>query len=75
MNSVDILIHLHPDLSDEQRSKVEDAVGESNGVMHVKFNDKLPHELSVSYNPDAISVEALRRKIRDWDKDATLIGL
>ena len=75
MNVVDIMIHLHPELSDEQRSHIEDTVSANNGVMHVKFNEKLPHELNVSYDPDAISVGTLRKQVRDWDKDARLIGL
>lgn len=75
MKIVDILFHVHPDLSDEQRSHIEDTVAEYNGVMHAQFNKQLPHELNVSYDPDAVKSEALLKLIRDWDKDARMVGL
>lgn len=75
MNIVDILFHVHPDLSGEQRTRIEETVSENNGVMSVHFNEKIIHELSVSYDPDAIKSETILEQIREWDKDAMMVGL
>ena len=75
MNIVDILFHIHPDLSEEQRSNIEDSISAQNGVMHVNFNDKVSHELSVSYDPDAITADSILAELREWDTNATMVGL
>lgn len=75
MNIVDILFHVHPDLSEEQRTSIEESVSENNGVMSVHFSDKHIHELTVSYDPDALKAEKLLEQIREWDKDAVMAGL
>lgn len=75
MHTVDILLYIHPDISDEQRISFEESLSECNGVMHVRFKPKLGHEINITYDPDAISADAMRRKIRDWDKDAKVVGL
>lgn len=75
MNIIDILYHVHPDLSEEQRTSIEEAVSEINGVMSVHFNNKNIHELSVAYDPDAIGADRILRQIREFDKAATMVGL
>ena len=75
MNIVDTLFYVHPDLSEDQCASLEDTLSSSNGVMHVHFDKKVKHEVNVSYNPDAITADALRKQIRDWDKDVKIIGL
>ena len=75
MKIVDILFHIHPDLSIDERMQIEDAVGSTNGVMSVHFSEKHPHELSVSYDPDAIKSEAILEQIREWDENAVMAGL
>lgn len=75
MNIVDILFHVHPDLSDDVRTGIEESLSANNGVMTVHFNDKIVHELSVSYDPDAIKSATILAQIREWDKDAMMVGL
>lgn len=75
MNIVDILFHVHPDLSEEQRTSIEEAVSANNGVMSVHFSEKHIHELTVAYDPDAIKSETILEQFREWDKDAMMAGL
>jgi len=75
MNIVDVLFHVHPDLSVEQRTRIEETISANNGVMHVNFNDRFSHELNVSYDPDAIKAEVILEQIREWDKDVKMVGL
>lgn len=75
MNIADVMIHVHPDLSAEQRSKIEEYVSSDNGVMSVHFNAEHVHELTVTYDPDAIKSAAILKQIREWDKDAVMVGL
>ena len=75
MKIVDILFHIHPDLPEDHRISLEETVSASNGVMHVNFNGKLIHELSVSYDPDAISADTILEQIREFDENAVMVGL
>lgn len=75
MNIVDVLFHVHPELSEEQRINIEETLSSDNGVMHVQFDTQVGHELNVSYDPDAIRVETLLEQIRDWDDDVKMIRL
>ena len=75
MKIVDILFHIHPDLSVDQRMQIEDAVSTTNGVMTVHFSEQHPHELTVSYDPDAIKSEDILEQIREWDENAVMAGL
>ena len=75
MNIVDVLFHVHPDLSEDERMQIEETISADNGVMTVNFNSYNSHELTVSYDPDAIKAEAILEQIREWDKNATMAGL
>lgn len=75
MNIADILFHVHPDLSEEQRTRIEETVSANNGVMSVHFSEKTIHELTVSYDPDAIKSDTILEQIREWDKDTMMAGL
>ncbi|GMR16333.1 MAG: hypothetical protein BMS9Abin31_0662 [Gammaproteobacteria bacterium] len=75
MNITDIMIHVHPELSAEQRTKVEDEVSKQDGVISVHFSPKLQHELTVAYNPESLTSEAILSIIRQWDQDAVMVGL
>ena len=56
-------------------ARSEEAMSSNNGVMHAQFNERLSHELNVSYDPDAISADEMRHQLRDWDKDVKIINL
>jgi len=75
MNITDILIHIHPDLSAEQRTQVEDFVSNQDAVVSVHFSPEHQHEMTVAYNPESISSETILGLVRQWDKDAMMAGL
>ena len=75
MDIADILIHVHPTLSAEQRAKIEEALSGSKGVVSAHFSPAHPHELTVAYDPDASHAAQLLQVVREWDKAATMVGL
>lgn len=75
MDITDILIHVHPTLSAEQREKVEEALSGSKGVVSAHFSPGHPHTLSVAYDPATAQAGQLLQIVREWDRAATLVGL
>lgn len=76
MKTVDILIHVHPELSTEARAKVEQEVSACNGVISANFDHhKHPHALIVIYNPDAIQTKQMLDVVKRHDPAATMVGL
>ncbi len=76
MDTPDILIHVHPDLSAEDRTTVVDNVLACAGIIAAAFNHhKHPHALTVVYNPDAISSQEILATVRKYDSLATMVGL
>jgi hypothetical protein len=75
MDIADILIHVRPTLSAEQRANIEEALSESKGVVSAHFSPAHPHELTVAYDPEAAHAGQLLQIVREWDKTATMVGL
>jgi len=75
MKIVDVLFHVHPDLSVDERMQIEETISADNGVMSVNFSAQHPHELTVSYDPDAIKSETILEQIREWDENVVMVGL
>lgn len=76
MDTADILIHVHPELSADARARLENAVLASNGVIAANFDHhKHPHALTVLYNPDATHGKAILDVVRQIDPAATMVGL
>lgn len=75
MDIVDILIHVHPDLTKEQRATIEETVSSNGGVVSVHFSTDHTHELTVAYDPQMASSDAVLEQVRQWDKDAVMAGL
>ncbi len=76
MKSVDVLIHLHPELPPEDRAKVEHEVGAAVGVISANFDQhKHPHLLIVQYNPDAVHSSEILELVKRLDPAASLVGL
>jgi len=75
MDIVDIMIHVHPDLSPEQRAKIEDVVGAHQGVISAHFSPDQLHELTVAYDPTTVNSETILEQVRQWDKKAVMVGL
>lgn len=75
MDFADILIHVHPTLSAEQRARIEDALSASKGVVSAHFSPAHPHVLTVAYDPEAAQAGQLLQIVREWDQAATMVGL
>lgn len=75
MNIVDVMIHIHPELSAEQRARIEEVLGDNDNVVSVHFSPQHAQELTVAYNPESLHATDILEMVRQWDKDATLIGL
>ncbi len=76
MDTPDILIHVHPNLSAEDRATVVDDVLACPGILAAAFNHhEHPHALTVVYNPDAISSQEILATVRKYDSLATMVGL
>lgn len=75
MNIADIMIHVHPELSADQRKKIEEDVGGKDGIMSVHFSTDHAHELTVAYNPEVTSSGDILEQVRQWDKEAMMAGL
>lgn len=75
MDIADIMIHVHTDLSAEQRAKIEEAVSACDGVVSVHFSPEHTHELTVAYDPEAINSKTILEQVRQWDKEAMMAGL
>ena len=71
----DIVVHLHPKVSDSCKSAIDKNLRVRDGVVSVHFNAELhPFALVVAYNPKVTSSEALLAEIRKCDKDAVMAG-
>ena len=75
INVVDIVIHVHPELSEEQRANLQQEVHACEGVLSDCFMDEHPHVFTVAYNPDLISSDEVLKQVRVWDPEATMAGL
>ncbi|KVW91324.1 heavy-metal-associated domain-containing protein [Thiobacillus denitrificans] len=75
MDFADILIHVHPTLSTEQRAKIEEALSGNQGVVSAHFSTEHPHVLTVAYDPEAAHAGQLLQIVREWDAAATMAGL
>jgi hypothetical protein len=75
MNITDIMIHVHPELSSEQRTQVEEIVSNQNGVVSAHFSHKLEHEITVAYNPESLTSGNILSIVRQWDQNAVMVGL
>lgn len=76
METVDVLIHVHPDLSAEARAKVEQDVQACKGVISACFSHQVhPHAVMVVYDSDSIHANQILEAARRSDPAATLVGL
>jgi hypothetical protein len=75
MNIADIMIHVHPELSEQQRKNTETLLSEQEGVVSVHFSPQHPQELTVAYDPSVISAEQVLTQVRRWDEAAVMAGL
>ena len=72
---VDILINVHPDLSAEERTQLDDDLRAIEGVISVHFSVEHPHLLTVEYNPAQTSSDTLLKHVDERGVEASKIGL
>lgn len=76
INIADIVVHLHPESSCDDRNIIEKELRDHDGVISVHFDtDDHPHSLVVAYNPEAVSSEMLLEGIRKCDSRAVMLGI
>lgn len=77
MDTVDIMIHLHPELSADDRSTLVDNMLANKGVVVASFDQQKehPHALMVVYNPKAIQGKVILEVARKFDHAATIVGM
>lgn len=75
MNIADFIIHVHSDLTEDQRTKIEESTAAKDGVLSVHFSPGHTHELTVAYDPQVIHSDVILKQIRHWDKGAVMFGL
>ena len=76
INIADIVVHLHPDCSCDDRNKMEQDLRAHNGVVSVHFDTKEhPHAVVVAYNPDAVTSAEVLAEIRKCDTQAVMAGI
>ncbi len=75
MDMVDVLIHVHPNLSAMEREKLEQELRALAGVISVHFSPGHPHLLIVAYDPQAISSSTILAHAGTRGVEATKVGL
>lgn len=76
METVDVLIHVHPELPADARAKIEQEVRDCGGVISAHFNQhKHPHALIVLYNPDVVQSKQMLEVVKRHDPAASIVGL
>ncbi|MFV1996849.1 MAG: hypothetical protein ACC641_02450 [Acidiferrobacterales bacterium] len=77
MNKADILIDIHPDYSDDKRAEIETDLRNLEGVVTAHFDANHPkaHGLFVEYNPEVVNADAILKRARTVDNQATMSGL
>ncbi|MBI3480975.1 MAG: hypothetical protein HY016_11575 [Nitrosomonadales bacterium] len=76
MDTPDILIYVHPELSAEGRSKIENALMGCAGVLAADFDQHThAHALKVLYNSGVISGKQILAAVRQYDPAASMVGL
>ena len=66
---------LHPDLSTEQRVRIDEKLGTCDDVVSAYFSPVHMHEYIVAYDPEAIDLQTIMGQVRQWDAAATMVGL
>jgi hypothetical protein len=74
MNVADIVIHVHPDLSAEERDKLEEDLRDYAGVISIHFNPERPHLLTAVCDSDVTSSADILMHIGERGMEATKIG-
>ncbi len=75
MNTIDMMIHVHPTLDAHARADLERKLMGRAGIDCAEFrSDTHPHSLVVSYDADTIKRMDVLNIVRETDPDATTLG-
>lgn len=75
MNTVDMMIHVHPNLDAQARANLERKLMDHAGVDCAEFKDEAhPHSLVVTYDPGAVERMEILQEVRATDPDAMTLG-
>ena len=72
---VDVMIHIDPETTHEQRDSLRDSILKNNGVDAAAYHDDKPHLMIVEYDPDVISSQQLLHVVTQQGCHAELVGL
>jgi hypothetical protein len=76
MNTVDMMIHVHPELDAQMRMDLERKLVGRMGIDCAEFEHKPhPHSIMVKYDPDAIEGMTILQMVRKVDPVASRVGL
>jgi cell division protein FtsX len=72
----DVVVHLHPQTSCDDRNKIEQDLRARRGIVAVRFNEEEhPHALVVQYDANLTSSQEVLAEVRKCDSEATMAGL
>lgn len=74
MDMADIVIHVHPDLSAEERAKLEEDLRGYEGVISIHFSEEHRHLPKAVYDPDVTSSTDILVHIGERGVQAAKIG-
>ena len=72
---VDVLIHIDPETSHDERENLRDLILSQNGVDAAAYHDDKPHLIIVEYDPDQVTSEKLLEVVTNKGIHAELVGL
>ena len=75
MDSVDLLFHVHPELSIEQRAKLEEHVRSIDGVVSADFSEEHHHLFMVKYDPAIVGSDEILVHVRKQDPEASIAAI
>jgi len=76
MNTVDMMIHVHPDLDAPKRMELERTLSGRVGIDCAEFEHKPhPHSIMVKYDPDAIAGMSILQMVRKIDPAASRVAM
>ena len=76
MNTADMIIHVHPELDVQDKTRVTKWLESRVGVDCAEFSHHPhSHALMVKYDPEAIEGMELLQMVRKLDPVATMVGL
>ena len=71
----DVTIHVDETLNKDERSKLENDLRATGGVISVHFSEKTPHLVVVTYDPDQAKSKDVLKVVLGEHLHAELVGI